>query len=137
MTSDIPTPGLDAVEVHGMTRGSFILKGALATGAALGATAVGPYVSSALGASMGDVEILNFALTLEYLETDFYTVKARTVGLSGEAKRTAAMFGAQEAEHVTALIGAIKQLGGTPVKKPTFAFPVTNQSQFLALAYKV
>ncbi|MCA1690008.1 MAG: ferritin-like domain-containing protein, partial [Actinobacteria bacterium] len=29
---------------------------------------------------------------------------------------------------------AIKGAGGTPAKKPTFKFPVTNQKQFLALA---
>jgi len=32
------------------------------------------------------------------------------------------------------LTAAIKQLGGTPVAKPTFSFPVTNESSFLALA---
>ena len=47
------TPELEAIEVPGMTRSSFILRGALATGAALGATAVGPYVSSAFAASGG------------------------------------------------------------------------------------
>jgi hypothetical protein len=35
---------------------------------------------------------------------------------------------------VKALTAAIKSLGGTPVAKPTFVFPVSNQSSFLALA---
>ncbi len=62
-------------------------------------------------------------------------MKAKAVGLSGEAKTLAAMFADQEQQHVGALTQAIKQGGGTPVKKPTFAFPATNQASFLKLAY--
>lgn len=135
-TTDIVTPELAAVEVHGMTRASFILRGAMAAGAAYGATAVGPYVSQAFAASgSSDVDILNFALTLEYLETDFYKVKGTSVHLSGEAKALARSFGDEEAEHVAALTKAIRGAGGTPVKKPMFAFPVTDQASFLKLAY--
>ena len=126
---------LTGVEVHGMTRASFMLRGALAAGAFYGASAVTPFVSQALAAGGGgDAEILNFALTLEYLESDFYNVKGREVGLSGQAKAYAKQFGEQEASHVTALAAAIKALGGTPVKKPKFVFPVTNESSFLTLA---
>jgi hypothetical protein len=134
--SEISSPELGAVEVHGMSRATFILRGAMTAGAVYGAAAVGPYVSNALAASGGgDVGILNFALTLEYLETDFYKVKAQSVGLSGEAKKLAALIAGHEEQHVAALTKAIKASGGTPVKKPTFAFPVTNQSSFLKLAY--
>ena len=127
--------GLEQIEVHGMTRASFILRGALAAGAFYGMGAVTPFVSSAFAeGEMGDLEILNFALTLEYLESDFYNVKGKTVGLSGQAKRYATMFGEQEAEHVTGLAAAIKQMGGTPVAKPTFVFPAANENAFLKLA---
>jgi rubrerythrin len=134
--SETASPELSAVEIHGMNRASFILRGAMTAGALYGATAVGPYVSKALAAAGGgDVGILNFALTLEYLETDFYTVKAKSVGLSGEARKLAALIAGHEEEHVAALTKAIKASGGTPVKKPLFAFPVTNQATFLKLAY--
>jgi hypothetical protein len=134
--SDSQAPELDAVEVHGMTRASFVLRGALAAGAAYGAGAVTPFVRDAFAASKPtDVDILNFALTLEYLEADFYKVKGKSVGLSGEAKSLAAMFGDQESEHVAALMQAIKNGGGTPVKKPTFVFPANDQASFLKLAY--
>lgn len=131
----IAHPELGAVEVHGMTRQSFILRGTLAAGAVYGMGAVAPFVSQALAATGGgDAEILNFALTLEYLEADFYAAKGKQVGLTGQAKDYARLFGAEEEAHVSALTAAIKQLGGTPVKKPTFVFPVSSESSFLALA---
>ena len=132
---DIASPELAAVEVHGVTRASFILRGAMTAGAVYGAAAVGPYVGNALGAGGGDIDILNFALTLEYLETDFYKVKGKAVGLSGEARSLASMFGDEESQHVDALTKAIKAAGGTPAKKPKFVFPVTDMASFLKLAY--
>jgi hypothetical protein len=132
---EIANPELAACEVHGMTRASFILRGTLAAGAVYGVGSVAPFVSQALAASGGgDADILNFALTLEYLEADFYSVKGRQVGLSGQAKAYARQFGAEEQAHVSALTAAIKQLGGTPVKKPRFVFPATDETSFLALA---
>ena len=131
----IAAPELAGVEIHGMTRASFMLRGALAAGAFYGASAVTPFVSQALAAEGGgDAEILNFALTLEYLEADFYTVKGQQVGLSGQAKAYAKAFGDEETAHVEALIAAIRQLGGSPVKKPRFVFPATSESSFLTLA---
>ena len=135
MSTTTEPSGLGGVEVHGVTRHSFILKGALAAGAMYGMSAVTPFVSSALAAGTSDIDILNFALTLEYLEADFYKVKGKTIGLSGQAKTLAASFGDEEAEHVSALSKAITASGGKPVTKPTFSFPVTNQTSFLKLAY--
>jgi hypothetical protein len=132
---ELTNPKLADVEVHGLTRASFMVRGALAAGAVYGTSMVAPFVSQALATGGGgDVEILNFALTLEYLESAFYNEKGKQVGLSGQAKTYATDFGGQEAEHVAALTAAVKQLGGTPVAKPTFVFPVSNQSSFLALA---
>jgi hypothetical protein len=134
-STELVSPALAGVKVGGITRSSFILRGAMAAGAACGLGAVTPFVSQALAASGGgDVEILNFALTLEYLESDFYNVKGRQVGLAGTAKSYAKMFGEQEADHVEALTTTIKQLGGKPAAKPAFAFPASSQHAFLALA---
>ena len=78
-------------------------------------SSVTPFISNALAAS-GDVDILNFALTLEYLETAFYQTKGASVGLTGQAKGLAKSFGDEEAQHVAALTSAIKSLHGKPVK---------------------
>ncbi len=99
-------------------------------------TAVAPFVAQALAQTGGgDAEILNFALTLEYLESAFYTVKGKEVGLSGQAKTYAKEFGMEEEQHVAALTGAIKELGAKPVARcPLSCFPGTNEKSFLALA---
>jgi len=128
-------PGLADVEVSGVTRSSFLLRGALAAGAVYGAGAVTPFVSEALAQTGGgDVEILNFALTLEYLESYFYNVTGKRIALSGTAKSYASMFGEQEQDHVEALTSAIESLGGKPVAKPTFVIPVHDQRAFMSLA---
>jgi hypothetical protein len=126
-------PELAAIEVHGITRSSFLLRGALATGAVLGTGGVGGFVSSALAKGGGDVEIVNFALTLEYLEAAFYK-KGLSLGLSSDTKSFAEEFGKDESQHVDALTGTVRQLGGKPAPMPTFSFPVTNEASFMKLA---
>jgi hypothetical protein len=127
-------PELAAVEVHGMSRGAFIARGALATGALYGTGAVGSFVSQAFAQGGGDVDILNFALTLEYLEAAFYAEALSKANLSGEAKKLAREIGDHEKQHVDALTGAIKKAGGKPVKAPQATFPLKDQASFLKLA---
>ena len=125
---------MENIEIHAMSRGAFLVRGALATGAAVGAASVGPWVTSALAQDGGgDVAILNFALTLEYLEADFYK-QASKLSLKGDYKALAKEFGANEQEHVDALIATIGQLGGKPVKSPKFAFGLKTQKDFEKLA---
>ncbi|HMI81350.1 MAG TPA: ferritin-like domain-containing protein [Solirubrobacterales bacterium] len=123
------------VEDGDLTRGEVILKGALAAGAAYGTLAVGPYVRRALAKSGGgDVDILNFALTLEYLEARFYAEAKSRAGASGELKALVDLLAKDEQQHVEALAGTIKKLGGKPVAEPKFDFAYGDTAGFLELA---
>ena len=64
--------------------------------------------------SSGDIDILNYALTLEYLETAFYADVVRSGLFKGSDLETIRKFGREEAEHVQALTQAVKSLGGKP-----------------------
>jgi hypothetical protein len=121
--------------MSGLTRSAFIARGAMATGSLYGAGAVGGYVSRALAQSgAGDIEILNFALTLEYLEAAFYKEGLAKAKLSGDAKKLATEIADHEQQHVDALTQTIKKLGGKPVAAPSVKFPFTDQKSFLKLA---
>jgi rubrerythrin len=118
-----------------LTRSEVILKGALAAGAIYGAMAVGPYVRRALAMSGGgDVDILNFALTLEYLESTFYAEAKSRAKPRGELKSLVDLIAKDEQEHVEALTGSIKKLGGKPVAEPKFDFSYSGTGGFLKLA---
>ena len=118
-----------------LSRSEVLLKGALAAGAVYGTLAVGPFVRRALAMSGGgDVEILNFALTLEYLESTFYAEAKRRAGASGELKALIELLAKDEQEHVEALAGTVKKLGGKPVAEPKFDFPYNDAAGFLKLA---
>ena len=137
-SSKLAAPELAAVEIKGMTRQSFMMRGAVTAGAVYGLGAVGPFVRQAIAQDGGgDVDILNFALTLEYLEAAFYDQGLMmTSGLSPEAKSLATEIRDNENEHVTALMGTIKKLGGKPVAAPgvDFGKAFANEKSFLKLA---
>lgn len=65
----------------------------------------------------GDERILQFALRLEYLESDFYDAVVASGLLRGGALDLARRFGQNEQEHVDALTATIQQLGGKPAAK--------------------
>ncbi|HWO46664.1 MAG TPA: ferritin-like domain-containing protein [Solirubrobacterales bacterium] len=82
----------------------------------------------------GDVGILNYALTLEYLETAFYADVVKSGLFKGADLKTIRKFGAEEAEHVQALTAAVKQLGGKPAPEPKAEFPLESAKSVLELA---
>lgn len=93
--------------------------------------------SSSSSANTGDIGILNYALTLEYLETAFYAKVIEAKLFSGADATLLKTFGAQEAQHVAALKAAVTSLGGTPAEKPETKFPITTAAATAELAYTV
>ncbi len=77
--------------------------------------------------SASDLDILNYALTLEYLQAAFYTEAERMKALRGRTERAAQTVGAVERAHVKAFHDL---LGGKAVKRPSFDFQgVTEKPQ--------
>jgi len=70
-----------------------------------------------------DLEILNYALTLEFLEAGFYKLGIDANILKGRELELVKPIEEHEAAHVQALMQTIKDLGGTPVKEPKFKIP--------------
>ena len=82
----------------------------------------------------GDVGILNYALTLEYLETAFYADVVKSGLFKGADLATIRRFGQEEAEHVKALTAAVKGMGGKPAPEPKTEFPLEDAKSVLELA---
>jgi Ferritin-like domain len=124
-----------AAEVSGDTRLGFLKKAGLAGGAMVGGGAiVSALAPSAFAASgkgrppakfgKGDVGILNYALTLEYLEAAFYNgATAANLPLSSQGAAFLKVVTADENAHVKFLK---KALGAKAAKEPKFDFKGTN-----------
>jgi rubrerythrin len=93
--------------------------------------------STSASSGMGDVAIVNYALTLEYLETEFYEKVIQAGLFKGKVASLLKEFGAQEKTHVEALKGTVTKLGGTPATQPEGKFPIESATQVAELAYTV
>jgi Ferritin-like domain len=125
--------------VAGDTRAQLFRKAAIGGGAVLGASAFGgmlPELAAARPSKRQDLKILNYALTLEYLEAAFYNEAVQSGALSGPALEIARLILDHENTHVSALRQTIKSLGGKAVASPTFDFQGSNREQgtFIATA---
>jgi hypothetical protein len=79
----------------------------------------------------GDLGIARFAITLEFIEVDFYDQAVATGKLKGRAAELARQFGAQEKQHVKALTQVIAKLGGDVPDKPKATFSLGSAAAIL------
>ncbi len=106
------------------TRSGFLRRGAGA--AAAGGLALGLLPGAAQArAANSDQAILNFALTLEYLQAAFYTEAERVGALRGGLAEQARVVGSHERAHVKAFLAT---LGSAAVKRPRFDFHGVTES---------
>jgi hypothetical protein len=110
--------------VSATTRGDLLRRCVVGGGGLLAAFAA----PAALAAdpNAGDRAILNFALSLEYLQDSFYTEAERFGALKGELARQASTVGAHERAHVQALR---QTLGSAAVARARFDFRGATESE--------
>ena len=73
-----------------------------------------------------DVDILNYALVFEYLESDFYATALSKSLLTGRDLELIETIASHERQHIAAVAGTIKALGGKPISKPKFRYPAES-----------
>lgn len=87
-------------------------------------------------ANEGDLKIVNYALTLEYLEADFYDKVVASGLFKGAQLSLIKAIQSHEHAHVAALKGTAAKLG-TPAAKPKTTFPLKDAASVVALAATV
>jgi Ferritin-like domain len=112
-------------DLAGSSRAEFLSRAALG-GSALVAALVAPDDAAAQKSRKRDVAILNFALSLEYLQDSFYTEVERLGGFRGALGRQARVVGAHERAHVVALRDV---LGRRAVKRGRYDFRGATESR--------
>jgi hypothetical protein len=118
-----------AEKVDPETRGAFLRKAGVGLGAVVAGGAFAgalPAVARGQAIPQSDIDILNFALTLEELERAFYAEAVASKALRGETLRFARVVANHEFTHVKFLRGV---LGSKAIATPRFDFKGTNKDQ--------
>lgn len=128
----------EGVDAH--TREAFLRKAAIGGGTALTSGAIMsmlPAMADARPSKRQDIQILKFALTLEYLEAAFYKEAISKGALAEPVLQLAKLVNGHEQTHVSTLRQAIRSMGSKPQSEPDFDFRGTteNQDRFLSTSY--
>lgn len=97
------------------------------TGAGAGTDRYGP----------GDLGIAIYALTLEYIETDFYAKVLQSGQLSGPLLQLAKRFASQESQHIDALESFVTDNGGKLTVRPKTTFDLPTAAVILQQAVTI
>jgi hypothetical protein len=154
---------IQEVAAESPNRRSFVRKLGLAS-AVVGAAATPKFASAQTSTGPSDVDILNFALNIEYLDADFFTIATTGmtvdqagIDISGSGTLGDVTGGSQvaftdpivmaiatelakdEQSHIILLRKAIFSAGGTPIARPAInlnalGFGFGSQNDFLVLA---
>lgn len=149
---------LNRIAAHEAFRGSVTRRGFVrrSTAMAGGAAALGvaggagfvlprPAVAQQTVPVEDEVDVLNFALTAEHLDSTLYRVGLEDfdeaafeeAGYAADVRRYLEQIAENEATQVEFLTETITDLGGDPVPQAEYSFPYTTVPEFLALSQQV
>jgi hypothetical protein len=123
-------------------RGALGSSAKLAAGGAIAlSAALSPAMARLIAAQdefESDIDVLNYALTLEHIENAFYELAADfdlgEDGFNNSINDYVAQIGEHEAAHVDTLTSVISDSGGEPVERLEYDFGVDSPQTFLATA---
>ena len=89
-----------------------------------------------------DLDVFNYALTLEHLENAFYRdgleqfdeAAFEEAGYDAQVREYLELIGQHEQDHVDAITAAIEDAGGTPVEEGEYDFGYADVAGFLGVA---
>ncbi len=115
-----------------LTRGQLLVRAAIGGGV----LAAGPLAARALADVKDDLGLMEYLLTMEYVQSGLYRDALKALDLSADAARLAEELRDQEVEHVDALRATIEEAGGTPPERVPLEFgeALASEATFLKLA---
>src|SRR6478752_2135338 len=89
-----------------------------------------------------DLDVFNYALTLEHLENAFYRDGLKefdadafsAAGFDAAVRENLLLISKHEQDHVDAITGAITTAGGTPVAEAKYDFGYNDVTGFMGVA---